>query len=94
MNQLSCHRMSLVQIMIWKMKGGLKSYELSNHLGNVLAVVSDKVKRTINNTNSEEYASTLLSAQNYYPFGMVMPGIGEEGVVIDYPKSLEVGGSH
>ncbi len=39
---------------------GAKSYELSNHLGNVLAVVSDR--------------GELQSAQDYFPFGMAMPG--------------------
>ncbi len=63
---------------------GDKKYELSNHLGNVLVVVSDKVKRTEENS-VVTYSSTLLSAQNYYPFGMVMPGSGEEGLTIDYP---------
>ncbi len=37
---------------------GAKSYELSNHLGNVLAVISDR--------------GELQSAQDFYPFGMAM----------------------
>lgn len=47
---------------------GNKQYELSNHLGNVLAVVSDK-KLFIDN----KWQATVLSAQDYYPFGMSMP---------------------
>jgi RHS repeat-associated protein len=39
---------------------GAKSYELSNHLGNVMAVISDR--------------GELQSAQDFYPFGMAMPG--------------------
>jgi RHS repeat-associated protein len=39
---------------------GAKSYELSNHLGNVMAVISDR--------------GELQSAQDYFPFGMAMPG--------------------
>jgi RHS repeat-associated protein len=45
---------------------GKKSYEISNHLGNVLAVVSDK---NVGNGTAE-----VLSASDYYPFGMIMPG--------------------
>jgi RHS repeat-associated protein len=41
-------------------KSGAKSYELSNHLGNVMAVISDR--------------GELQSAQDYFPFGMAMPG--------------------
>jgi hypothetical protein len=39
---------------------GEKSYELSNHLGNVLAVIDDR--------------GQVLSASDYYAFGMEMPG--------------------
>jgi RHS repeat-associated protein len=39
---------------------GAKSYELSNHLGNVMAVISDR--------------GELQSATDYFPFGMAMPG--------------------
>jgi RHS repeat-associated protein len=39
---------------------GAKSYELSNHLGNVMAVISDR--------------GELQSAQDFFPFGMAMPG--------------------
>jgi RHS repeat-associated protein len=43
---------------------GAKNYELSNHLGNVLATISDK---TIFNT--DHYNGIVYSAQLYYPFG-------------------------
>uniref|UniRef100_UPI0025BCA0D8 RHS repeat domain-containing protein n=1 Tax=Bacteroides sp. UBA939 TaxID=1946092 RepID=UPI0025BCA0D8 len=45
---------------------GQKNYELTNHLGNVLAVVSDKKL----NDNMPDVVST----SDYYPFGMMMPG--------------------
>ena len=45
---------------------GLKNYELTNHLGNVLAVVSDEKQSAI--------AAEVLSVSDYYPFGMEMPG--------------------
>ena len=47
---------------------GNKQYERSNHLGNVLAVVSDK-KLFIDN----KWQATVLRLQDYYPFGMSMP---------------------
>ncbi len=48
---------------------GYKNYELTNHLGNVMAVVNDK---KLFNPFSERYNALLASAQNYYPFGMQM----------------------
>jgi len=47
---------------------GLKRYELSNHLGNVLATISDKPV-----LEGDHYKAELLSAQDYYPFGMLQP---------------------
>ena len=55
----------------------LKKYELSNHLGNVLAVVSDKrtylQDTTINGATVALWDAYIASAQDYYPFGMLMP---------------------
>jgi hypothetical protein len=51
-------------------RGG-KIFELTNHLGNVLATVSDK--RWWQSGNA---VADLVSAQEYYPFGMLMPGRG------------------
>ncbi len=48
---------------------GEKNYEMTNHLGNVLAVVSDK-KLYSNNV----YLADVKSVSDYYPFGMIMPG--------------------
>ena len=54
---------------------GKKFYELNNHLGNVLAVVSDKRLQQTNTGNETVigYEADVLSAQDYYPFGMIMP---------------------
>jgi len=55
---------------------GKTIYELSNHLGNVLVTISDK-KLGIDETSDEEidrYESEIVSANDYYPFGMDMPG--------------------
>ena len=48
---------------------GLKQYELSNHLGNVLATVSDNISLSA----SETLAKTL-STTDYHPFGVQMEG--------------------
>jgi RHS repeat-associated protein len=55
---------------------GKVSYELSNHLGNVLVTVSDKKIQTQNgNTGTVLYYSAdVQTAMDYYPFGMTMPG--------------------
>jgi RHS repeat-associated protein len=67
---------------------GNKFFELSNHLGNVLVTISDKkigvndgtydaggVK--LNSTPDDKidfYTADVVTANDYYPFGMAMPG--------------------
>ncbi len=46
-----------------------RQYELSNHLGNVMATFSD-----VKTYTGGGYTAKVLSAQNYFPFGMQMPG--------------------
>jgi len=56
---------------------GLKQYELSNHLGNVLTTFSDQrvfAPTGMSSTNSNALIAKLISAQDYYPFGMIMDG--------------------
>jgi RHS repeat-associated protein len=56
---------------------GLKSYELSNHLGNVLATITDKKIAVPSGSNSsliDYFTADVVTAQDYYPFGMIMPG--------------------
>lgn len=67
---------------------GYKSFELSNHLGNVMTVVSDKKiavdAGTPFSTNltysapfdnvTDYYIADITSATDYYPFGSPMPG--------------------
>ncbi len=53
---------------------GNKHYELSNHLGNVLVVISDKRITLCSNDTIAGYESDVVSANDYYPFGMLMPG--------------------
>lgn len=50
---------------------GEKVFELTNHLGNVLATVGDK--RWL---KEGRFVADVVSAQEYYPFGMLMPGRG------------------
>ncbi|MCH2045483.1 MAG: RHS repeat-associated core domain-containing protein, partial [Saprospiraceae bacterium] len=54
---------------------GFKAFEQSNHLGNVLAVVSDKKLGVDNNADgkSDTYGAIVLSAQDYFPFGWIQP---------------------
>lgn len=54
---------------------GLKFFELGNHLGNVLATVSDvKKARSEDGSTIDHFDASLVSAQDYYPFGMLEPG--------------------
>jgi RHS repeat-associated protein len=54
---------------------GNKFFELSNHLGNVLVTISDKkVPHTTDGINVDYYNADIVTANDYYPFGMQMPG--------------------
>src|SRR5690606_33904002 len=53
---------------------GNKFFELSNHLGNVLVTISDKkLQIDDGNGNIDYYTADIVSANDYYPFGMLMP---------------------
>ncbi len=51
---------------------GDKRYELSNHLGNVLSVVSDR-KLVADPLNFTNFTADVLTFNDYYPFGMLLP---------------------
>jgi RHS repeat-associated protein len=51
---------------------GDKKYELSNHLGNVLSVISDRKLYAINGTTNT-FLPDVLSYSDYYPFGQLVP---------------------
>ena len=56
---------------------GNKIFELNNHLGNVLATVSDKkIGVDVNPADGviDYYTADVVSAQDNYVFGMTMPG--------------------
>jgi RHS repeat-associated protein len=48
---------------------GGKKYELSNHLGNVLAVVSDNI-----HLDQDSTWASVINTTDYYPFGLAMDG--------------------
>lgn len=55
---------------------GRKRYELGNHLGNVLSVVSDR-KLGVGSTPGNpvtHHLPDIKTASDYYPFGWAMPG--------------------
>ncbi len=48
---------------------GKRNYELSNHLGNVLTVITDNI-----NMQSDSVWTNVVSTSDYYPFGLDMEG--------------------
>jgi RHS repeat-associated protein len=54
---------------------GKKFFELSNHLGNVLVTISDRKQQVSkNDTLLNYYMPDVVTANDYYPFGMLMVG--------------------
>jgi RHS repeat-associated protein len=54
---------------------GQKLFELSNHLDNVLVAINDKkLGVSTNNSTVDYFIPQVVSAQDYYPFGMLQPG--------------------
>lgn len=55
---------------------GAKNYELTDHLGNVTAALSDRKQAFDTNADKQAdyYEPVVLSATDYYPFGFEMPG--------------------
>ncbi len=51
---------------------GMKRYELANHLGNVLTVISDRKIATVDNGVNVYYHAEIISYSDYYPFGAPM----------------------
>jgi len=78
---------------------GKKFFELSNHLGNVLATVSDKKTGIFAASVFDHYEANIVSSQEYYPFGMQMPGREFSSSEYRYgfngqEKSDEIDGNH
>lgn len=55
-------------------KTGSKFFELTNHLQNVLVTYSDKKVQVANGSNVDYFLADVVIANDYYPFGMTMPG--------------------
>ena len=55
---------------------GEREYELSNHLGNVLATINDSKIGVDEGLNGsiDYFEANVLTTSDYYPFGMQMPG--------------------
>jgi hypothetical protein len=53
---------------------GNKRYELTNHLGNVLTVITDKKIPVCENDSVDNYYAEIISATDYSPFGAPLPG--------------------
>ena len=61
---------------VYRSPVGMKRYEPSNNPGNVMTVISDKIT-PIDTTSDglwDYFNPSLVSATDYYPFGMGMPG--------------------
>lgn len=54
---------------------GSRQYELSNHLGNILAVISDWKVPAISGASVVSYSTVVVSSQDYSPFGVTLSGI-------------------
>ncbi|MFN5310235.1 MAG: RHS repeat domain-containing protein [Candidatus Kapaibacterium sp.] len=54
-----------------------RMYELTDHLGNVRAVVGDR--KLWNSSFAGEFRANVLSVSNYYPFGMAQTGRNWDG---------------
>jgi RHS repeat-associated protein len=61
--------------LLYKRLLGNKAYELKDHLGNIRATLSDIKLSDLNASYQPgNYRPDLLTANNYYPFGMQQPG--------------------
>jgi len=60
-------------------------YEISNHLGNVITVFSDR-KMALDDGyhNIDSYKTHLVSSQDYTPFGMIMDFRGKNAASAEY----------
>src|SRR5690554_5257085 len=58
---------------------GNKRYELSNHLGNVLTVITDKPIPHNNGGTVDYWQASIASAYDYSPFGVMLTGRTFEG---------------
>ncbi|MCK6612166.1 MAG: hypothetical protein L6Q78_14140 [Bacteroidia bacterium] len=58
----------------YQLERGAKRYELANHLGNVLTVISDKKTANFTGTTFTHFTAERISATDYSPFGSPLAG--------------------
>lgn len=66
---------------------GDKRYEFSNHLGNVLEVITDRKLPSEHPTDlgtTEYYTADVIAFNDYYPYGMILPGRNGQESSADY----------
>jgi RHS repeat-associated protein len=68
---VTSHNFSMKSV---KYEIGKRTYELSNHLGNVLSVISDKVIPSFEAGNLAGMLADVRVAQDYSPFGVTLSG--------------------
>ncbi len=59
---------------LFDIQRGAKRYELTNHLGNVLVVVSDKKIQQCSSSVVTSYIADVVSANDYSAFGAPLAG--------------------
>ncbi|MAN27754.1 3-coathanger stack domain-containing protein, partial [Mesonia sp.] len=64
---------SVINTELYKNDIGNKKYELSNHLGNVLSVISDRKNYRPGPYGDEVFTPDVIAYNDYYPFGMLQP---------------------
>lgn len=82
-----------VPVSTYKQEIGDKRYELANHLGNVLNVVTDRklpvdIPLTANSPQGDGivdyFTADVVSYSDYLPFGMLMPGRNSNSADYDF----------
>ncbi len=58
----------------YQLERGAKRYELANHLGNVLTVISDKKTAVFTGSTFSYFSAERISATDYSPFGAPLAG--------------------
>jgi len=77
---LQPHKIYPVESEFFARNIGNKRYEITDHLGNVRAVITDiKISDTTGTGTPHSYEADLVVANNYYPFGMLQPGRNYQG---------------
>jgi RHS repeat-associated protein len=79
------NRGKIIPILAGQLTLGYKSYELSNHLGNVLTTITDNKiiiapQPPTGGVSEVTVSSVVLTTQDYYPFGMAMTERGYQNV--------------